>query len=65
MGDIAGMLAYRSSGLSPSISRLETAVIFDDSTPQFYEEDFKTLEAVSLGDLALTMTDRTTLSQSL
>jgi hypothetical protein len=63
MKDIAEMLAYRSSGLSPSISRLKSAVIYDAYTHQFTQEDFNTLKTASFGDLALTMVDRKSLSQ--
>jgi hypothetical protein len=64
MKDIAEMLAYRSSGLSPSISRLKSALIYDAYTYQFTPEDFNTFRTASLGDLALTMVDRESLSQS-
>jgi len=41
MKDIAEMLAYRSSGLSPSISRLKGALIYDDYMPQFTKRTSK------------------------
>jgi hypothetical protein len=63
MKDIPEMLAYRSSGLSPSISRLESASIYRTSV-SFSKEDFEAFQTASLGDLAFTMVDRKGLSQS-
>lgn len=54
MKDIAEMLAYRSSGLSPSISRLKSALI---CMPQFTKEDFEALQTRDLvkGSQALSL----------
>ncbi|EDR13558.1 uncharacterized protein LACBIDRAFT_308617 [Laccaria bicolor S238N-H82] len=57
MKNIIEMLAYRSSGLSPSISRLKNALVSEPDM-LFTKEDFETLQATSLGDLALTMVDK-------
>lgn len=54
--DIPEMLAYRSSGLSPSISRLKRAFIHQKSRP-FSNEDLEAFRTASLGDLAFTVVD--------
>lgn len=63
MKDIVEMLAYRSSGVSPSILRLKTALLSMAYVP-FTKENFETVQATSLGDLVLTMVDPKGLSQS-
>ncbi|EDR13562.1 uncharacterized protein LACBIDRAFT_322580 [Laccaria bicolor S238N-H82] len=57
MKDIPEMLAYRSSGVSPSISRLKSASLHQISE-SFSQEDFDAFQMASLGDLALKMIDR-------
>jgi hypothetical protein len=62
--DIPEMLPYRSSELSPSISRLKSALLYwTQASVPFYKEDFEAFQMVSLGDLAFTMVDQNGLSQ--
>jgi len=52
---ISKILAYRSSGVSPSISKLKSASIWTESVKYFYVDDHEAFQRAAYGEVELAL----------